>query len=58
MPSPLIYAHLGHWHLGREPWGISSSLSPLDYGRAIDAPIGHLLDELGFRPLPSTLPHG
>lgn len=54
-PNDLIDAQLGHWHHGREPWGLSSSLAPLRFAQTMRRYLGDLTRELGFVPIPSPL---
>lgn len=57
-PEALIDAQLGHVQHGREPWGISSSLAPLDFARYMRRYLNDLPRDLGFVPIPSPLVRG
>jgi hypothetical protein len=54
-PDDLIDAQLGHWYHGREPWGVSSSLSPGAFARVMQRYLGDVFSEMGFRPIRSPL---
>lgn len=51
LPTDMLHAFLGHWHLGTEPWSAKAALDPVAYRMMLDAALSPLLKRIGFEPM-------
>ncbi|MBI5142620.1 MAG: hypothetical protein HZA20_10620 [Nitrospirae bacterium] len=47
----VINAFMGHSHIGQEPWGRYSGMSPIDYRNELARHLPEMMQELGWKPM-------